>query len=111
MLLKRMDEMSKDSAARGSGQSDDRKKELLEELFDEKLGKQAAAQGVWQPLLKADENGRAVIEFTMPEQPGEYRLVLDVSGLGHVGQLETKLRCEVQPAAPAAPAASPEAKP
>ena len=62
---------------------------------------------VWQPLVRADENGHAVIEFTMPEVPGDYRLVLDVHGAGRVGQLQVPLRCEA-PAAATTPAAAAE---
>jgi hypothetical protein len=65
---------------------------------------------VWQPLLRADENGLAVIEFIMPAVPGDYRLVLDVHGNGRVGQLQMPLRCEALPAV-GAPAAATEAKP
>jgi hypothetical protein len=102
---KRMAEAFKEGACPVPAVADDRNKET-NELFGQKYFKRAV-RGVWQPLLEADENGRAVIEFTMPEEPGEYRLVLDVSGLGHVGQLQTRLRCAPQPAAPAAPAAKP----
>ena len=102
---KRVVEGFKGGALPGPAVADGRNKET-NELLGQKYFKRAVT-GVWQPLLEADENGRAVIEFTMPEEPGEYRLVLNVSGLGHVGQLQTKLRCAPQPAAPAAPAAKP----
>ena len=68
-----------------------------------------ALKTVWQPLLLADENGLVEIEFTMPSEPGDYRLVLDVHGPGGIGQLEKMIRCEVQPAAQ--DAGAPEAKP
>jgi uncharacterized protein YfaS (alpha-2-macroglobulin family) len=102
---KRMVEASKGGGLPGPAVADERKQEG-NELLGQKYFRRAVT-GVWQPLLEADENGRAVIEFTMPDEPGDYRLVLDVHGRGHVGQFQTKLRCEPQPAAPAAPAAKP----
>jgi hypothetical protein len=63
-----------------------------------KEGKQAAGS-LWQPLLVADENGEVVIEFTMPDEPGEYNLMLDAHGPGRVGKLRKVIRSEVQPAA------------
>ncbi len=68
-------------------------------------GAQSRAESVWQPLLVADENGTAFLEFTMPDVPGDYKLVLDVHGVGRVGQFQTLIRCAAPPAAQTAPAA------
>ena len=74
-------------------------------------GEARTSGSIWVPLLEANENGEAVIEFTMPQQPGNYKLILDVLGPGRTTQIEKLIRCEVpQPAAPAAPAAD-EPKP
>ncbi|HZL91730.1 MAG TPA: MG2 domain-containing protein [Pirellulaceae bacterium] len=103
MEMKRTRELSKGAELSAREIGDAQKIEDSGEN-DKEFYRRATITGVWQPLLTADENGRAVIEFTMPEAPGTYRLVLDVHGLGHIGQFETRLRCEPLPAAPAAPA-------
>jgi hypothetical protein len=59
---------------------------------------------LWEPLLTADENGQAVIEFEMPREEGDYRLVIDGHGRGRIGTLEALLRCEAPRPAAAAPA-------
>lgn len=102
---KQTQELSKNGHLAGRPYAPSEKAEV-DEAQKVKDGKKQVHTIVWQPLIAADENGRALVEFTMPEVPGEYRLVLDVHGLGRIGRIEQKIRCEVQPAARAA-----EAKP
>ena len=43
---------------------------------------------LFQPLLTTDARGQAVIEFTLPENDSEYRVLIDAIGHGRVGSLQ-----------------------
>lgn len=39
----------------------------------------------WRPLSSTDASGQVTIEFTMPDRPAEYRLLIDAIGAGRLG--------------------------
>lgn len=55
----------------------------------------------WDPLLKADENGRAVIRFPLPEQPAAFRVLVEGHAQGRIGSASLRIvskRAAEQPA-------------
>ena len=65
------------------------------------LGKSPVQPLYWNPLLVADEQGRAVIELPRLERPAAIRVILDAHAAGRLGALDATL--EVNPAGSSGP--------
>ncbi|NLF73385.1 MAG: hypothetical protein GX575_30475 [Candidatus Anammoximicrobium sp.] len=56
---------------------------------------------LWEPLLETDAQGRATLEFTLPDAATTYRVLVDGHAAGRIGSYLGRII--VQPDAPAAP--------
>jgi hypothetical protein len=53
----------------------------------------APAALYFNPQLLTDAQGQATVEFTMPEAPAEYRLLIDALGQGRIGSEQMTIFC------------------
>ncbi len=57
----------------------------------------------WDPLLKADEKGRAVIRFQLPEQPAAFRVLVEAHSGGRIGSASLRVVSQSAAEEPAEP--------
>jgi hypothetical protein len=69
------------------------KKELLAERAAGKPQATAPSSLYFNPQLMTNSDGKATIQFTMPESEAEYRLLVDALGQGRIGSQQQTIIC------------------
>jgi hypothetical protein len=74
--------------------SEENKKELLaERAAGNPQATPAPASLYFNPQLMTDSEGKATIQFTMPQAEAEYRLLVDALGQGRIGSQQQTIVC------------------
>jgi len=71
----------------------DKKEPLAERAAGKPQSAAAPASLYFNPQLMTDSDGKATIQFTMPQAEGEYRLLVDALGQGRIGSRQQTIIC------------------